>query len=169
MAISRRKLLESGAAAIATSSLSRLNLGETIRLPNVVWIVCHDIYAPLLGCYGNRAASTPTINNMAERGVLYRNAFSTAPVCAPSRFALVTGMYPQMCGPAHQMRANGELPNMKPLPIHLRVSSGEENLATEALCFVLNQSAPARRGFIVNTVGKIVGTICICGQIRGHI
>jgi hypothetical protein len=60
---------------------------------------------------------------MAQRGVQYQNAFTTAPVCAPSRFALVTGMYAQMCGPAHDMRANGPLPeNTKPLPLHMRAA-----------------------------------------------
>jgi arylsulfatase A-like enzyme len=123
LSISRRRFLGSGAAGIAVSGLSRLQFAQTTRRPNIVWIVCHDVHAPLLGCYGNKLAATPTIDGMAERGVQYQNAFTTAPVCAPSRFALVTGMYAQMCGPAHDMRANGALPvNTKPLPLHMRAA-----------------------------------------------
>jgi arylsulfatase A-like enzyme len=123
MSISRRKLLESGFAAVAATSLPRLQFGETTRRPNIVWIVCHDIHAPLIGCYGNHLAKTPTIDGMAQRGVRYQNAFTTSPVCAPSRFALISGMYAQMCGPAHDMRADGALPaNARPLPTHMRAA-----------------------------------------------
>jgi len=61
--------------------------------PNILWITCEDL-SPRLGCYGDRTVPTPNINRLAHEGVLYTNAFATTGVCAPSRHALITGMYP---------------------------------------------------------------------------
>ena len=58
----------------------------------------------LHGCYGHEIARTPAIDNLAKEGVLYKNAFSTAPVCAPSRSTLVTGKYAFSIG-SHHMRS----------------------------------------------------------------
>jgi arylsulfatase A-like enzyme len=50
--------------------------------------------SPHLGCYGDKTVPTPNIDHLAREGVLYTNAFATTAVCAPSRHALITGMYP---------------------------------------------------------------------------
>lgn len=47
--------------------------------------------------YGH-AVPTPHLQKLAEEGVLFRNAFSTAPTCSPSRASFLTGMYPHSCG-----------------------------------------------------------------------
>jgi N-sulfoglucosamine sulfohydrolase len=61
--------------------------------PNILWITCEDL-SPRLGCYGDRTVPTPNIDRLAREGVLYTNAFATTGVCAPSRHALITAMYP---------------------------------------------------------------------------
>ena len=61
--------------------------------PNILWITCEDM-SPHLGCYGDKTVPTPNIDRLAREGVLYTNAFATTAVCAPSRHALITGMYP---------------------------------------------------------------------------
>src|SRR4051812_39433787 len=76
--------------------------------PNILWIVSED-NNPYLGCYGDKLARTPTIDSLAKDGVIYENCFSTAPVCAPSRFALITGVFATSCGPALHMRASGKM------------------------------------------------------------
>jgi arylsulfatase A-like enzyme len=70
--------------------------------PNIVWIVCEDI-SPFLGCYGNRELKTPNLDRLAQEGVRFDRAYTVAGVCAPSRAALITGMYPTAIG-AHHMR-----------------------------------------------------------------
>jgi len=70
--------------------------------PNILWITCEDI-TPTLGCYGDKVIHTPNIDWLASQGVRYTRAFSVAGVCAPSRHALITGMYPISTG-AHHMR-----------------------------------------------------------------
>ena len=56
------------------------------------------------GCYGAKPDVTPHINRLAAEGCRYENAFSTAPVCAPSRHTIVTGQYAWSTG-AHHMRS----------------------------------------------------------------
>lgn len=59
--------------------------------PNVLWIFIEDASCHI-SCYGETAIQTPNIDKLAEEGVRFDQAFVTAPVCSPSRSALVTGM-----------------------------------------------------------------------------
>lgn len=68
--------------------------------PNILWITCEDM-SPHLGCYGEKVAKTPNLDQLAKEGVQYTNAFSTAGVCAPSRAALITGCYQTSIGAMH--------------------------------------------------------------------
>jgi uncharacterized sulfatase len=54
-----------------------------------------------MGCYGDTFASTPNIDALATRGVIYTLAWSNAPVCAPARTTLISGMYPPSTGAEH--------------------------------------------------------------------
>ncbi|MGC3946246.1 MAG: sulfatase-like hydrolase/transferase [Chryseolinea sp.] len=88
--------------------------------PNILWIVSEDNNADMIGCYGNTFATTPNIDRFAASGVLYRNAFSTAPVCAPSRCTIITGMYPPTLGTEH-MRSVYAIPgSVRFFPRYLR-------------------------------------------------
>ncbi len=60
--------------------------------PNILWITIEDTSPEFIGCYGNTAASTPTIDQLAKDGIRFTNAFSTGTVCSPSRTALITGV-----------------------------------------------------------------------------
>ena len=126
--IDRRRFMAgfagAGAAAIAAKLLAQAQVGGAagapISRPNILWIVSED-NNPYLGCYGDKIARTPTIDQLAKDGVLYENCFSQAPVCAPSRFTLITGMYATSCQPANHMRASGKPPAaMRGFPAYLR-------------------------------------------------
>ncbi len=87
--------------------------------PNILWITCEDI-SPYLGCYGDSYAITLNIDKLAKEGVLYTKAFATAPVCAPSRSCLVTGVYATSMGTQH-LRSDIKLPKqIKCFPEYLR-------------------------------------------------
>ena len=89
----------------------RINAQETAKKPlNVVWISCEDV-GPIMGVYGVDQIKTPNIDKLAAEGVRYTNAYSTVGVCAPSRFSIITSMYPARLG-AHNMRT-GNLNNYK--------------------------------------------------------
>ena len=81
-----------------------------IKPPNIVWISVEDM-GPVLSIYGNEALNTPNIDRLAKEGVKYTNAYATVGVCAPSRFSIITGMYPTRLG-AHNMRT-GDHNNFK--------------------------------------------------------
>ncbi|MCZ8513878.1 sulfatase-like hydrolase/transferase [Paenibacillus filicis] len=77
-------------------------MSATQNRPNILWISLEDT-SPRFGCYGDPLARTPQIDKLAEKGTIFRNAFSTAGVCAPSRSAIITGMYQTSIG-THHMR-----------------------------------------------------------------
>ncbi|WP_020532090.1 sulfatase-like hydrolase/transferase [Flexithrix dorotheae] len=92
---------------------------ENLPPPNILWIVSED-NSPLLGCYGDTFATTPVLDKLATEGVLYENAFATAPVCAPSRSTLITGVYPPSMGTEH-MRSYYPIPSaFKFYPFYLK-------------------------------------------------
>ena len=89
--------------------------------PDILWLVSED-NDTFLGCYGDPLAHTPTLDKLASEGVLYERCFGW-PVCAPSRFTLISGMYPTTCGPAQHMRAQGKIPSwLKGFPALMRES-----------------------------------------------
>ncbi|MDR1666192.1 MAG: sulfatase-like hydrolase/transferase [Bacteroidales bacterium] len=73
--------------------------GKTPELPNILWITSED-NSPLLGCYGDRYATTPHLDQLAAQGFLYTHAYANAPVSAPTRNTILTGVY--ACSGGHQ-------------------------------------------------------------------
>lgn len=101
--------LSGSAIAQAATALSQNDddsvLADDINpKPNIVLIVAEDM-SPRVGAYGDPVAQTPNIDALATRGVRYQNVFTAAGVCAPSRSALITGVYPISMG-THQMRTS---------------------------------------------------------------
>jgi len=82
--------------------------------PNILWVSFEDTF-PFYPCYGDPTAKTPTLDRLAEEGMVYSNAFSTAGVCAPARSAVITGMYAVSIG-AHHMRTTHRNRNCPDLP-----------------------------------------------------
>lgn len=66
-------------------------------LPNILWLVSED-NSPWLGCYGDKFATSPHIDQLAKEGFLYTHAYANAPVCAPSRNTIITGVYASSSG-----------------------------------------------------------------------
>ena len=61
------------------------------NLPNILWITSED-NGPHLGCYGDSYATTPNLDRLSKQGLRYTKASSTAPVCAPARTTIISGM-----------------------------------------------------------------------------
>ncbi|MEZ4702548.1 MAG: sulfatase-like hydrolase/transferase [Rhodothermales bacterium] len=77
--------------------------------PNILWITAEDM-SPVLGYLGDTYAITPNIDRLAGESVIYTNAFATAPVCSPSRAALINGIMASIQG-AQQMRSAYPIPD----------------------------------------------------------
>ena len=91
--------------------------------PNILWITAEDM-SPNLGCYGDRYATTPNLDKLAERGVRYTHAFATAPVCSPARSCLITGMYATSLGTANLRSAFPIPSHVRGFPAYLRKQAG---------------------------------------------
>lgn len=94
---------------------------QSATRPNILWLSCEDM-SPHLSCYAGSPAAlgntvpTPNIDRLAREGVRFTNAFCTAGVCAPSRNAIITGMYQTATG-GHNMRTlNDTYPQKTGLP-----------------------------------------------------
>ncbi|MGY4816883.1 sulfatase-like hydrolase/transferase [Pseudomonas chlororaphis subsp. piscium] len=111
---SRRTFLKQSVTGLAALGLAG-GLVDSARAgqaqPNILWLVSED-HRPMYGAYGDPLAQTPAIDALARKGLVYRNAFCTAPVCAPSRFAILTGLHAESNAPAHHMRAQAALPQV---------------------------------------------------------
>ncbi len=94
------------ACALSASSAAPCAAQTTARppssRPNILWIMAEDI-GPDLGSYGAPLVRTPNLDRLAREGVRYTHAFTTSPICSPSRSALATGMYQTTIG-AHNHR-----------------------------------------------------------------
>lgn len=78
---------------------------EDVRGDNVIFILLDDAGYGDFGCYGQQKIATPNIDAMAQRGVRFTNMYAGAPVSAPSRCTLLTGLH---SGHA-QIRSNDEM------------------------------------------------------------
>lgn len=87
--------------------------------PNILWITSED-NGPQLGCYGDTFATSPNIDALAAKGLRFNRCWSNAPVCAPARTTIISGMYATSFG-ASNMRSRGtRKPNTLLLPELLR-------------------------------------------------
>src|SRR6476620_7991159 len=66
--------------------------------PNIVVILADDLGAVDLGCYGADLHETPRLDALAKQSVHFRQAYASAPVCSPTRAALMTGKHPARVG-----------------------------------------------------------------------
>ena len=79
--------------------------------PNIVWISNEDM-SPHIGAYGDALARTPVLDRLARESIRYTHAFTTAPVCAPSRAAIITGMYQTAIGAQHMRTTEDRVPEL---------------------------------------------------------
>lgn len=101
---------------------------------NILCVVCEDI-SPLLGCYGDQVAKTPNLDKLATQSIRFNRMYTTVGVSAPSRAALITGMYPTSIGANHMRNQTQNDPNaaFKSLPDGL--SAYEVVLPEEVKCY----------------------------------
>ncbi len=89
------------------------------ELPNILWLTSED-NSPLLGCYGDEFATTPNLDKLASEGFLYTHAYANAPVCAPARNTILTGVYACSNGNQHMRSYYPKSDIVKAYPAYLR-------------------------------------------------
>lgn len=128
--------------------------GRAVDRPNIVVIVADDLGYGEAGCFGGTEIPTPHLDALAARGVRFSSAYVTAPLCAPSRAAMLTGRYQTRFG--HEFNPVGAV-NAEPsvgLPSGVRTLGDHLRQAGYATALVgkwhLGGTAryhPNRRGF----------------------
>jgi len=96
----RRVICASRVFLLSATSVLMVSMGGTGAQPspagarpNIIFILADDLGYGDLGCYGQKEIRTPCLDRMAEEGMRFTQVYSGAPVCAPSRCALMTGFH----------------------------------------------------------------------------
>jgi arylsulfatase A-like enzyme len=97
--LSRREFVKAAVAGAAVLAGARWCRADTSkRRPNFVIILVDDVGYGDLGCYGGKDIRTPKLDRMAAEGLRLTDFHSNAPICSPTRAALLTGRYQQRMG-----------------------------------------------------------------------
>jgi arylsulfatase A-like enzyme len=140
--------------------------------PNIVLILADDLGWADLGCYGSTFYQTPHIDRLAREGLRFADAYAAAPVCSPTRAAILTGKHPARLHltdwlPGRQDMADQKLTRPKIRP----ELSLEENTLAEVLKAADYSTAhvgkwhlggqgfgPEKQGFDLNIAGDQSGS-----------
>ena len=90
-----------GFTACGLDNDSSIPLGTELAAPdrpNIIFLLTDDQRADSISANGHPFVHTPNIDQLARDGVLYTNAFTVEPICAPSRFAFFSGQYERTSG-----------------------------------------------------------------------
>ncbi len=119
--ITRRNFLGTTTTALSAGALLEKTAfsDSSNPRPNILWVTSED-NGPHLGAYGDKFANTPNIDALAAKGVIYLHAWSTAPVCAPARTTIISGVYPPCTGSEHMRSMIPMPPHMRMFPQYLR-------------------------------------------------
>ncbi|MFI3291124.1 MAG: sulfatase [Opitutales bacterium] len=135
-------------------SLSALSLFASDRpsQPNVILILADDLGYQDLNCFDlddEKIYETPFLDSLAKKGVMFTQAYSPAPTCAPSRSAIMSGLHPARTNLVHVSGGGVPVPiskrNLNISPYYTGRSSTSENTLAKTL---------RNNGYITGHVGK---------------
>lgn len=92
----------------AVMAVASLEASEPASRPNIVLIMADDLGWKDLHCYGNAALDTPALDRLAAEGVRFTDGYAAAPVCTPTRAAVMTGLSPARLRITNHAPGNGE-------------------------------------------------------------
>ncbi len=103
-------------------------------LANVLLITADQLRSDALGCYGNPICRTPNLDAIAAAGAIFRNSYSSNPVCVPARATITTGNYSHVC--TGTKSNGGRIKDSQPKLAEHFVANGYETYACGKLHYV---------------------------------
>lgn len=97
MNTSRREFLKTASACVAGASLSGYASASPER-PNILLIMSDEHNASVMGCAPNNIAHTPSLDRLAEKGIVFDTCYCNSPLCVPSRLSFTSGKYVSRVG-----------------------------------------------------------------------
>jgi arylsulfatase A-like enzyme len=95
MSYTRRKFIKTAGLGTAgfTLPVSFSSCNLKMKKPNILFIMSDDHAEQAISCYSKKLIHTPSIDRIAQEGILFKNSFVTNSICAPSRATMLTGKY----------------------------------------------------------------------------
>ena len=103
------------------------------RRPNFLILMADQMAAPVLPSYGGKVVRAANLSDLAETGVVFDAAYCNSPICAPSRFSMLSGQLPTKIG-AYDNAA--EFPASIPTLMHYLVAAGYRTILSGKMHFV---------------------------------
>ncbi len=142
------------------------------KRPNIILIVADDLGAMDLGCYGSKFHRTPNLDKLAASGIQFTQAYAAAPVCSPTRVALMTGQHPARVGLTDWLPGRANRPDQPlkrpeiPMQLPLEQTTMAEMLKASGYSTIHigkwhlggEGFSPLEQGFDVNIAGDETGT-----------
>ncbi|MEM9915115.1 MAG: sulfatase [Planctomycetota bacterium] len=136
-----------------------------MNAPNLLMILIDDLGWADLGCYGSSFYETPNLDRFAQQGLRFTDAYAAAPVCSPTRAALLSGKHPARVGVTqyiggHAVGQLQDVPYFHQLPANerslataLREDGGYQTWHVGKWHLGEGQTSPENHGFDVNVGG----------------
>ena len=120
-----------GTIALVSFLLITTTLAAAPQRPNIVFILADDLGAVDLGCYGSKYHKTQNLDRLASQGVRFTQAYAAAPVCSPTRAAILTGKYPARLNLTDYLPGRPDAPEQKLLrpAINMQLPATETTIA----------------------------------------
>jgi len=103
------------------------------RQPNILFVMADQMAAAPLPCYGGKVVKAPHLQALADRGVVFDAAYCNSPICAPSRFSMLSGRLPTSIGAYDNA---SELPASVPTLAHALDAAGYRTILAGKMHFI---------------------------------
>ena len=114
-------------ATVVFFALGQARAAEAKR-PNILFVMADDLGWMDLACQGNKLVETPHLDSLAKQGMRFTNAYAAAPVCSPTRAAVLTGQAPARLGMTSHLPGKFSPKDNRPQPADMIPAIGPEHV-----------------------------------------
>jgi len=135
-----------GLVLLAFITLNKISAQKKSKKQNIIFLLTDDQRWDALSCMGNKEISTPNIDKIAEKGVMFTNFYNTTSICMASRAQMMTGMYEFKTGCNFTHGPLTKKKFQKSYPVLLR-KAGYKTGFTGKFGYAVKENADAKAGY----------------------